>query len=417
LFTLTGESGLGRAPPDLAGPRSVGVCEWGDVMGDLSAAKLAAVAALTGLSLAACASVPSDHADRPGARNAHVQKGQKSTPGAAAQGLGGQALNGGKYKLGAPYEAGGMWYVPTEEPDYDQVGIASWYGDEFHGRATANGEQFDMHTASAAHTTLPLPSILEVTNLENGRKIRVRLNDRGPFKAGRLIDLSRGAAQELGFLEKGTAQVRVRYIGPAKLDGTTEPLYVARNDVQSQFQPAPIPAAASAPPPPSPASASSFQIASQELPPLAAAPAPRWTPPPYAPDPAPAPVPPPAEPTRVSAPVSTPVSAPPPPPPKSSPKPAALKPAAKPPAPKPAAPRPGQGFAVQAGAFSDRARAEKVAGDLAKAGAAAVRPVEVADRQLYRVVIGPWADRAEAQAAREQVASMGFADARVIQSF
>ncbi len=138
-------------------------------------------------------------------------------------------MAGGKYKLGAPYQIEGVWYVPAEEPDYDEVGVASWYGDEFDGKATANGEVFDNDAASAAHATLPMPSIVEVTNLDNGRTIRVRLNDRGPYKSGRLIDLSRGAAQELGYMDKGTAKVRVRYVGPAKLDATLEPLYVAAN--------------------------------------------------------------------------------------------------------------------------------------------------------------------------------------------
>ncbi|MGA0607190.1 septal ring lytic transglycosylase RlpA family protein [Phenylobacterium sp. VNQ135] len=125
----------------------------------------------------------------------------------------------GGYKVGKPYQVGGIWYVPREQPDYDETGIGSWYGDAFHMKATANGELFDMNAMTAAHTTLPLPSIVEVTNLENGRKIQVRVNDRGPFVGNRIIDLSREAARQLGYERSGVARVRVRYVGPAPLLG------------------------------------------------------------------------------------------------------------------------------------------------------------------------------------------------------
>jgi len=116
-----------------------------------------------------------------------------------------------------PYAVGGVWYRPAAQPRYDKVGLASWYGQQLHHRTTADGEAFDMDIASAAHATLPLPSLVEVTNLDNGRRIRVRVNDRGPFAGGRIIDLSRRGARDLGFYDKGTARVRVRYIGPAPL--------------------------------------------------------------------------------------------------------------------------------------------------------------------------------------------------------
>ncbi|MEO1311725.1 MAG: septal ring lytic transglycosylase RlpA family protein [Pseudomonadota bacterium] len=122
-------------------------------------------------------------------------------------------------KIGTPYQVAGVTYTPAADDRYDAVGIASWYGRQFDGKRTANGEIFDMNDLSAAHKTLPLPSIVEVTNLQNGRSIRVRLNDRGPFKNNRIIDLSRAAAVELGFFEAGLAEVRVRYVGPAYLDG------------------------------------------------------------------------------------------------------------------------------------------------------------------------------------------------------
>ncbi len=123
------------------------------------------------------------------------------------------------YKVGKPYQISGRWYHPKEDPDYSKTGIASWYGQQFHGRLTANGEIFDMNRMSAAHTTLPLPSMVEVTNLENGRSVVVRVNDRGPFVSDRIIDMSREAARQLGFEQQGTARVRVRYAGPAPLKG------------------------------------------------------------------------------------------------------------------------------------------------------------------------------------------------------
>lgn len=125
----------------------------------------------------------------------------------------------GTYKLGNPYVVAGQTFVPRHEPNYDRTGIASWYGDDFHGRLTANGEVFDKYRLTAAHPTLPLPSLVRVTNLENGRTAILRVNDRGPFLHGRLIDLSHASAVELGFLKRGTARVRVTYVGPADLGG------------------------------------------------------------------------------------------------------------------------------------------------------------------------------------------------------
>lgn len=126
-----------------------------------------------------------------------------------------------------PYQVGGRWYTPREDTDYNEVGIASWYGQQFHNRQTANGETFDMWVVSAAHKTLPLPCIVEVTNLDNGKKIKVRVNDRGPFVDGRIIDMSRAGAEALGFAGKGTAKVRVRYVGPAPARGKDRTLQYA----------------------------------------------------------------------------------------------------------------------------------------------------------------------------------------------
>lgn len=116
---------------------------------------------------------------------------------------------------GPPYQANGTWYVPTPEPDYDEVGTASWYGADFEGKPTSNGEVFDRSSITAAHPTLPIPCLVQVTNLENGRQLVVRINDRGPFVAERVIDLSEKAAELLAFHRIGVTSVRVRYLGPA----------------------------------------------------------------------------------------------------------------------------------------------------------------------------------------------------------
>jgi len=124
---------------------------------------------------------------------------------------------GGSYKLGKPYSINGRIYTPEDDPGYARTGIASWYGQDFHGRQTANGEVYDMHALTAAHPTLPLPSFVRVTSLETNRSLVLRVNDRGPFKRGRIIDLSYRAAQELGIARQGTGRVHVRYLGRAPL--------------------------------------------------------------------------------------------------------------------------------------------------------------------------------------------------------
>ncbi|MGH1352649.1 MAG: septal ring lytic transglycosylase RlpA family protein [Methyloligellaceae bacterium] len=126
---------------------------------------------------------------------------------------------GGVYKVGKPYKIGSQWYRPREEPDYDEVGVASWYGHLFHGRYTANREIYDMDALTAAHPTLPLPSYVRVTNRSNGRSLVLRVNDRGPYANDRIIDLSRKAARLLGMEKSGTAPVRVTYLRRAPLNG------------------------------------------------------------------------------------------------------------------------------------------------------------------------------------------------------
>jgi len=134
---------------------------------------------------------------------------------------------GGTYRVGEPYVIAGRTYTPQVDPDYRAEGTASWYGDKFHGRLTANGEVFDTFALSAAHPTLPLPSYVRVTNLENRRSLIVRLNDRGPFHDDRLIDVSVKTAQLLGFYDQGITKVRVDYIGPAELEGSDDDKLVA----------------------------------------------------------------------------------------------------------------------------------------------------------------------------------------------
>jgi rare lipoprotein A len=134
---------------------------------------------------------------------------------------------GGGYKVGQPYTINGQTYYPSENPAYRAEGIASWYGPDFHGRLTANGEIFDMHGISAAHPTMPLPSYARVTNLDNGRSIIVRVNDRGPYARNRIIDVSIGAANALGFYGDGLAHVRVEYAGRAPIEGSDDRVLLA----------------------------------------------------------------------------------------------------------------------------------------------------------------------------------------------
>jgi len=309
-----------------------------------------AIVALAGASLAACA-----------------------TPKYAVRGPTGSAAGATGptgYKTGQPYQVAGIWYVPKDEPDYDKTGIASWYGDAFHMKATADGEIFDMHQVSGAHTTLPLPSIVEVTNLDNGRKLRVRVNDRGPFVDNRIIDLSRAAAQELGYDRQGLAHVRVKYIGPAPLGGPEAGVRYADAKPTSL---APVAAAtgAAAGAPVALANAEPIQVAAL------------------------------APPAGVSSAPLAPLTG------------SAL---GKPLGVAPAAPS-AQAFRIQAGAFSNADNAQRAAAQLSTAGTATVEPIQRNGTTLYRVMLPGPADEAEAYALRDKVASYGFSDARVMQPF
>jgi rare lipoprotein A len=322
------------------------------------AARLAIIL-LAGASLVACATP----------RYPSHATGATSQPGVAP---------GGR-KVGKPYQVGGIWYVPQEDPNYDRRGIASWYGDAFHLKATANGEVFDMNTVSAAHTTLPLPSMVEVTNLDNGRKLVVRVNDRGPFVDNRLIDLSREAAIQLGFHRQGLANVRVRYMGPAPLLGPADGLRTASaKPLPTRPSGLPPTAVAAADPamamaasaPPRVAVAPLEPVSSQALPPITG-----------------------SEISSTSL-YSTP----------------AAKPAVM-------AQAPTTGLRIQAGAYSSQVNAQRAVAQLSSAGSASIETVQRDGMMLYRVVMPAPADEAAAYALRDRVAGFGFAEARVVRVY
>lgn len=320
----------------------------------------ASVTVLCAASLSACATIEPKYAAR-------TDTGPKaSTPSGA----------GGGYKVGKPYQVRGQWYYPAEQPDYDEVGIASWYGPQFNGKPTANGEIFDMNGLSAAHKTLPLPSLVEVTNLENGRSMQLRVNDRGPFVDDRIIDLSRAAAEELGVLRPGLARVRVRYVGRADIPGQGPVTYARASapPAPAPVMPRPAPVAPE-PPPVTELAAAQPTITATELPPLEA--------------PAVEPV---AEALAAPAPE------------------APVQLAAAAPAPSPA-------YRVQAGAFSDRANAERVATQLAEAGVVEIQPVERNGLTLYRVMVRDIAGETEASVVRDKVVQIGLVDARILYPF
>jgi rare lipoprotein A len=267
-----------------------------------------------------------------------------------------------------PYQIKGIWYYPHEDPDYDVKGIGSWYGEQFHNRRTANGEIFDMDVPSAAHKTLPLPSLVEVTNLDNGRKMVVRVNDRGPFVGDRVIDLSKAAADQIGYRRQGVARVRVRYIGPAPKSAFDTRQYV-------QTPPAPTPKPASS------------RLAFRDDEPIA------W----------------PAEPPPVRTQIIP------------------SRPEPKPVAPEPVRPQPtiqradleivptrSSAFRVQAGSFSNRENAERAVAQLRSAGSATIEPMERASGTLYRVTVSAGADEGEAWSVRDRVVALGYSDATVL---
>ncbi|MBC8268277.1 MAG: septal ring lytic transglycosylase RlpA family protein [Rhodospirillaceae bacterium] len=275
----------------------------------------------------------------------------------------------GKYKIGKPYQIKGVWYYPQENFEYDETGIGSWYGPKFHGRKTANGEIYDMNGISAAHRTLPLPSVVRVTNLGNGRTLNVRINDRGPYAHGRILDLSRRAAQLLGFQKQGTASIRVRILADesramaARLKGVAE-LAEIGTPITIDSMPKP-------------------KVSSQALPVIGSNEQ-------ISPTPVSAPAPPPlSEPEQVAnSPVSNEVT---------------LEPV------------PDQTrIFIQAGAFANFDNANRVRAILSSLGSVKVSPVLVNGRDLFRVRVGPIESIADADHMLEQVIASGYTDARTI---
>ena len=197
----------------------------------LRRAATVALFAVSAALLAACASQPEPKAmvykkTRSKEYFSESEYGVKASPRVTFKTAGLQR-GGGRDQLGKPYQVRGKWYYPKEDKHYAKVGLASWYGDAFHGRLTANGEVYDMTHLTAAHPTMPLPSYARVTNLKTGSSVIVRVNDRGPYHEGRIIDVSERAAQMLDYANIGTAEVKVEYVGRAPLDGNDDQYLMA----------------------------------------------------------------------------------------------------------------------------------------------------------------------------------------------
>lgn len=290
---------------------------------------------------------------------------------------------GGYYTVGQPYQINGVTYTPRDEPNYERVGNASWYGELFHGRRTANGEIYDMDRLTAAHPTLPLPVYARVTNLNNGRSLVVRINDRGPYKNDRIIDLSRRSAELLGFRHRGTATVRVKYLGRAPLNGddSYERRYLAS---QSWVHLA-------ARSDPSVMNVAMASISAETLP--AEAPEKRLRPEREAASPI----------AAIQGGLA---------------KPAALAPpqvtGSLPPKPAQAA---SGGPVIQAGSFKNKDNAERAHEALSAIAPVEVAEIEVRGETYFRVRVGPFRDLRQARAALPKVAGAGYRGARLLTKY
>lgn len=334
------------------------------------------------------------------------------TAGSAAGGKPGSPR--GVYKVGSPYQIGGAWYYPKEDYEYVETGIASWYGADFHAKNTANGEIYDMNELTAAHRTLPLPSLVRVTNLDNGRAMTLRVNDRGPFARSRIIDISRRGAQLLGFERQGTAKVRVEVL--AAESRQLAEIYRGSGTIGQ--------ALARTPPVPDPSGVPSIPVAvaSATLPPApeTAMPAPVPT------MPVPT-MPVPTTPMTVEQVPLAPPSIQPAPPPASG-RPGAPALAAPPPVAMAAVDAPPSGIVtvepvrstqiyVQAGAFSQRANADRVRQTITGTGNVRnvrVTTIGVSGAPIHRVRVGPLRSVDEADQTLARVASAGYPEARII---
>lgn len=298
-----------------------------------------------------------------GCSTTKVATEQPSTPGAPQQPQ--------PYKIGKPYQVDGVWYYPKSDMDYDETGIASWYGPGFHGQYTANGEIYDQNALTAAHKTLPLPSMVRVTNLENGRSIEVRVNDRGPFVNGRIIDLTRRDAQLLGFIDRGTAKVRVQIMKEESMA-----MAVAAS-AQGGENAGPKPVAA-------PAGA----VAATPLPPIGKSQQPA------VPSAAPA-----AAPQVAAAPSKSVLGQVVVPQPTGQ---VQIQPV-----------RPTNIY-IQAGAFTRQSNAQTLTSKLSAFGPVRMTPVQVGNQLFYRVRVGPIADVDQADQVLQKVIHSGQTEARIV---
>ena len=265
---------------------------------------------------------------------------------------------GGRRHVGKPYQVAGRTYYPTAHPKPVEVGMASWYGPKFHRRKTANGEWFDMNYLSAAHKTMPLPSYVRVTNLENGRTVVVRVNDRGPFVGTRIIDLSKAAAARLGFLRKGKAKVKVEYLGPAPLGD--DRVLLARLNRMSHAPRQTLIAAVKGRSVPE---TRPVMVARNER-------------------------------RRSHGTVSESAGAG-----------ARIQPASAPGA---------GGYYVQVASFADPANAEAARARFSRIAPVEIRPVDVTGMRFWRVRLGPFESRSDAEMVLPRVAQAGVADARIL---
>lgn len=283
----------------------------------------------------------------------------------------------GAYKVGTPYQINDVWYYPAVDYAYAETGIASWYGPGFHGRATANGEGYDQNGLTAAHRTLPMPSMVRVTNLENGRQLALKVNDRGPFAHNRIIDVSRRAAQLLGFEQQGTARVRVEIMADesrqmAMLSGAATPVAAQTAIV--------APSAASSP---QVTAAPAGTVTTETLaPPGQSAQGNR---------------------TVVAKAVPEPVVGK-----------ASIAAGPKPDGKVTVVPVRRTAMFVQAGAFANAANANRLRTKLASFGRSQVIPAVVGSQKFYRVRVGPIANLTQADAMLARIVAAGHPEARII---
>jgi rare lipoprotein A len=279
------------------------------------------------------------------------------------------------YKIGKPYQVNGVWYYPKADYRYSESGIASWYGPGFHGKRTANGEVYDENGLTAAHKTLPMPSLVRVTNLENGRSIQVRVNDRGPFEAGRIIDMTRRGAQLLGFINQGTARVRVDIMP----DESQQLAALASRSGGDQVPP--------------PKAAPVGEVTGGGLAPLAGAKVTPGQPQAGQPQPGAQPL---AAPTGQATVDVAPVALP-------QPDGKVTQVAVKP-----------TSIYIQAGAFLRQTNANQLGGQLRKYGPVRVTPIRVEQQQYYRVRIGPIASVTEADKTLKRMIADGHPESRIV---